>query len=221
MYAAPSPDLYASQRQQMVDLQLRQRGIGDARVLAAMSKVPRHEFVPAESREQSYEDHPIPIGEGQTISQPYIVGITLEALRLSAEDIVLEVGTGSGYQTALLAELAAQVYSIERLPYLASRAQSALSQLGYQNVTVVVGDGSLGLSMHAPYDAIVVSAAAPQMPLTLFSQLKESGRMLVPVGPSQAQELQLVIKQDGRPAAFSIGACRFVPLIGAEAYSSE
>jgi protein-L-isoaspartate(D-aspartate) O-methyltransferase len=215
-------DGYAAERQIMVASQLRGRGIRDQRVLDAMARVPRHEFVAEEYREQAYEDHPIPIGEGQTVSQPYIVALTLDALSLQPSFKVLEIGTGSGYQTALLAELCSHVYSVERHAPLARDAEAALARLGYNNVSVIVGDGSHGLPDMAPFDAIVVSAAAPQIPTSLFAQLREGGgRMVIPVGPPQAQELQLVSKQDGRPMVQSLDGCRFVPLIGGQGYSSS
>ena len=220
MAAETQVDVFTAQRRNMVELQLRARGIRDERVLAAMSHVPRHEFVAVDYHDQVYEDHPIPIGEGQTISQPYIVAIMLQALALNASDLVLEVGTGSGYLTALLAELARQVYSMERHASLARTAQATLARLGYTNVEVLVGDGGNGLPDRAPFDEIVVSAAAPQIPPPLFEQLREGGRLIVPVGPPQAQELQLVRKYDGQPVVFGMEGCRFVPLIGSEGYRS-
>jgi protein-L-isoaspartate(D-aspartate) O-methyltransferase len=221
MAADAQVDGFAAQRRNMVESQLRARGIRDERVLAAMSHVPRHEFVALDYRDQVYEDHPIPIGEGQTISQPYIVAIMLQALALNASDVVLEVGTGSGYLTALLAELARQVYSVERHASLARTAQATLARLGYTNVKILVGDGGNGFPDRAPFDVIVVSAAAPQIPPPLFEQLREGGRMIVPVGPPQAQELQLVRKHGGQPVVSSMEGCRFVPLIGSEGYRSE
>lgn len=211
-------DAFAVQRRNMVKEQLRSRGICDQRVLDAMARVPRHEFVAPELRGQAYDDHPLPIGEEQTVSQPYIVAAMLESLALEPSAMVLEVGTGSGYQTALLAELAQWVFSVERLPRLAETAAGRLARLGYKNVTVIVGDGSLGLPEHAPYDAIVVSAAAPQIPQALFDQLRENGRMIIPVGPAHAQELQLVRKHEGGAISTSLDACRFVPLIGEQGY---
>ena len=205
----------------MVESQLRARGIRDERVLAAMLRVHRHEFVSDEHRDQVYEDHPIPIGQGQTLSQPYIVAIMLEALALDPSDAVLEVGTGSGYQTALLAELTRQVYSVERHASLARAAQATLARLGYTNVEVLLGDGSHGVPERAPFDAIVVSAAAPQVPQPLFEQLRESGRMVIPVGPAHAQELLLIRKQMGKPVVTNLEGCRFVPLIGSDGYRSE
>lgn len=198
---------------------MQDRGIHDESVLSAMSRVPREEFIAEQYLSQAYEDHPLPIGEGQTISQPYIVAIMLECLALSPSDKVLEVGTGTGYQTALLAELAGKVYSIERHGSLAREAESTLTRLGDHNVTVVVGDGSAGLPQFAPFDAIVVAAAAPNIPQPLFAQLTEGGRMVVPVGSEASQELQLVTKRKGKPIVTSMEGCRFVPLIGAHGYS--
>jgi protein-L-isoaspartate(D-aspartate) O-methyltransferase len=221
MSSPPQSVTFAAERNRMVESQLRQRGVHDERALEAMSRVPRHQFVPQRYQAQAYEDHPIPIGFGQTISQPYIVALMLEALSLQPSDRVLEVGTGSGYQTALLAELAAQVCSIERHAPLAENAASILRSLGYTNVTVLVGDGSKGLPEQAPFDAIIVSAAAPKLPAALFHQLAEGGRMIVPVGPPEAQELQLIRKRDGRPAVSHLEGCRFVPLIGGEGYACD
>lgn len=212
---------FAEQRRNMVESQLRGRGIRDERVLAAMACVPRHQFVSPQLWPQAYEDHPLPIGEDQTISQPFIVALTLEGATLHPSDLVLEIGTGSGYQTAVIAELAGYVYSMERHVALASAAQSTLARLGYTNLKVIVGDGSLGLPGQAPFDAIIVSAAAPEIPPALFQQLRDGGRLVIPVGPGQAQELQLVRKQDGIPAVTSLGACRFVPLIGDQGYCRE
>jgi len=214
------PDLLLAQRRSMVESQLRARGIQDERVLAAMLRVPRHEFVSEEYGDQAYEDHPVPIGEGQTLSQPYIVAVMLQALALNPSDTILEIGTGSGYQTALLAELTKQVYSVERHASLARAAQATLACLGYNNVELVLGDGSHGLRERAPFDAIVVSAAAPQIPAPLFEQLRECGRMVIPVGPAHAQALQLVRKHDGQPVVTAMEGCRFVPLIGSEGYRS-
>jgi len=200
-------------RQQMVDEQLRARGISDQRVLDAMLHVPRHEFIPERYREQAYEDHPLPIGEGQTISQPYIVASMLEALNLLPTEKVLEVGTGTGYVTALLAEIAAQVFSIERHAALADRARETIAKLGYRNVEIVVGDGSHGLPQHAPFDAIIVSAAAAQLPAGLVTQLCDGGRMIIPVGGVEQQQLQLIRLKNGLPQISLREPCRFVPLI--------
>ncbi len=213
-------DRYHALRVAMVEVQLRGRGIRDPRVLAAMERGPRHEFLGPEFQREAYEDRPLPIGHGQTVSQPYIVAAMLEALELQPSDRVLEVGTGSGYQTALLAELAAQVYSIERHAPLAERARQTLERLGYRSVEIVVGDGTEGLPAAAPFDAILVSAAAPRIPPPLLEQLAEGGRMIVPVGFCEGQELELVRKQQGQPCVTRLDACRFVPLIGREGFPS-
>jgi protein-L-isoaspartate(D-aspartate) O-methyltransferase len=204
---------FAGQRLRMVDSQLRARGIADERVLAAMASVPRHEFAAERYRDQAYEDHPLPIGEGQTISQPYIVALMLEALAIQPNDKVLEIGTGSGYATALLAELAAQVFSVERHSSLADEARQRLAQLGLNHVKVITGDGSQGFPPAAPYDAILVSAATEQIPAALLDQLDEGGRMILPVGPPDSQQLQLIRRQNGQPQIEARELCRFVPLV--------
>jgi len=196
---------------------LRDRGIRHPQVLNAMERVPRHEFVEPSYRDQAYEDHPLPINAGQTVSQPYIVALMLEILQLEPSARVLEIGTGSGYQTAILAEICAHVYSIERHPQLAFEAQEILSRLGYTNVTLRVGDGGEGWAEYAPFDAVVVSAAAKQIPAPLFDQLREGGRMIIPVGSHEAQELQLVRKREGTPLITLLDGCRFVPLISSAA----
>jgi protein-L-isoaspartate(D-aspartate) O-methyltransferase len=201
------------QREEMVRRQLAERGIRDLRVLDAMREVPRHEFVPESFWQEAYEDHPLPIGEGQTISQPYIVAAMLEHLALQASDRVLEIGTGSGYVTALLAILCAEVCSIERHARLAIAAEATLRWLNYSNVKIKVGDGTQGWAEHAPFDAILVSAATAQMPLILFVQLREGGRMIVPVGPSSSQELHLIRKVGGEAEVRILEGCRFVPLV--------
>jgi protein-L-isoaspartate(D-aspartate) O-methyltransferase len=211
-------DNFATLRQNMVDAQLRARGIRDGRVLAAMAKVPRHLFVADEDQGSAYEDHPLPIGKGQTISQPYIVAFMLEVLLLDGSEAVLEIGTGSGYQTALLAELARRVYSVERVEALARSAEATLKQLRYEDISLIVGDGGYGLIEFAPFDAIVVSAAVPIIPQPLLEQLHEGGRMIVPVGPLDAQELKLVRKQKGHTMVVNLEGCRFVPLIGEHGY---
>jgi protein-L-isoaspartate(D-aspartate) O-methyltransferase len=209
-----SDDLsFASLRQRMVDAQLRQRGVKDERVLDAMARVPRHEFAPEAHRGEAYEDHPLSLGEGQTISQPYIVALMLEALALSPADRVLEVGTGSGYVTALLAELVAHVFSVERHAALAESAGVLLSRLGYTNLRVLVGDGSQGFAAAAPYHAIIVSAAAPEVPPALLTQLAEGGRMILPVGVADSQQLQLIRMENGHPQIALRELCRFVPLV--------
>jgi protein-L-isoaspartate(D-aspartate) O-methyltransferase len=197
----------------MVRTQLADRGIRDARVLAAMREVPRHEFVPESFRQDAYEDHPLPIGAGQTISQPYIVALMLAHLALQATDRVLEVGTGSGYVAALLSRMCAEVYSIDRHAELAALAEQKLQRLGYSNVKITVGDGSQGWPEYAPYDAILVSAAALEVPAALFAQLREGGRMIVPVGPAVSQELQLIRKVGDQAETQSLEGCRFVPLV--------
>ena len=204
---------FSSLRRRMVDSQLRARGIGDECVLDAMWRVPRHEFAPERYRDQAYEDHPLPIGEGQTISQPYIVARMLEALAIKPTNKVLEVGTGSGYLTALLAELAAQVESVERHAALADAARELLGRLGYTNVKVIVGDGSKGFAEAAPYDAIIVSAAAAEVPPALVEQLAEGGRMMIPVGAADSQQLQLIRLENSRPRISLHELCRFVPLV--------
>jgi len=213
MSSQENPALFEILRQQMVTSQLRARGIADERILRAMSRIPRHEFAPERYRDQAYEDYPLPIGEGQTISQPYIVAIMLEALELSPGDKVLEVGTGSGYVTALLSELTAEVISIERHASLAESARALLEALGYKDFRVVVGDGWQGFPDLAPYDAIVVSAAAPEMQRALTAQLAESGRMIIPVGAEDSQQLQLIRKQNGQLTIEFREMCRFVPLV--------
>ena len=219
---SPASNLvYPKLRIEMVDAQLRARGIRDERVLDAMARVPRHEFTPESYRSQAYEDHPLPIAEEQTISQPYIVAIMLEALALQPSDNVLEIGTGSGYVTALLAELAAQVVSIERHASLAVAARQLLRAMGYQNVRVITRDGSAGFAECAPYDKIIVSAAAPELPQALVTQLAAGGRMIVPVGQEDAQQLQLIEIRDGRPHTILREMCRFVPLVSDGSVSPE
>jgi protein-L-isoaspartate(D-aspartate) O-methyltransferase len=207
---------FSSLRQQMVESQLHARGIADQRVLDAMLRVPRHQFVPEFYRDQAYEDHPLPIGENQTISQPYIVVLMLEALKLSPADNVLEIGTGSGYVTALLGELTRQVISIERHSALADAARDLLAGMGYKNVRVVTGDGSRGFPELAPYNAIIVSAAAAELPRELVAQLAEGGRMIVPVGSVDSQQLQFIEKRNGEPQITLRELCRFVPLVSSQ-----
>ncbi|MBI3609474.1 MAG: protein-L-isoaspartate(D-aspartate) O-methyltransferase [Nitrospirae bacterium] len=206
-------DDFATQRERMVRTQLEERGLSDLRVLEAMRAVPRHEFVPESLWDSAYEDHPLPIGAGQTISQPYIVAVMLQHLALQPTDRVLEVGTGSGYATALLARMCAEVYSIERHAELAESAEATLVRLGYSNVKIGVGDGSLGWAAYAPFDAILVSAATPEPPPALVAELHEGGRMVVPVGPSFSQELQLIRKVKGQAEVQVLEGCRFVPLV--------
>ena len=209
------------QRAEMVDAQLRRRGIHDERVLRAMEIVPRHEFVPWQLQREAYQDSPVPIGEGQTISQPYIVAHMLEALRLSPEDRVLEVGTGTGYEAAVMSRIVREVYTIERFPSLAEAAKKTFDRLGYTNIHVVIGDGSRGYADAAPYDAIIVAAAAPRVPDALVEQLKDGGRAIVPVGEADLQQLRLISKNDGAIQRQTLDACRFVPLVGEEGYAER
>ena len=213
MDATSQRDYFQAERERMVRTQLAERGIRDVRVLDAMRNVPRHEFVPETLRQEAYEDHPLPIGEGQTISQPYIVAAMLQHLALQATDRALDVGTGSGYVTALLSLLCAEVYSVERHAQLVALAESTLHRLGYRNVKIRVGDGSQGWLEYAPFDAILVSAATREKPPALFAQLREGGRMVVPIGPASSQELQLIRKVSGKPEVEVLEGCRFVPLI--------
>jgi protein-L-isoaspartate(D-aspartate) O-methyltransferase len=214
----PSTDAYQTARLAMVASQLRKRGITDERVLAAVERVPRHLFVPAALQYTAYDDNPVPIGEGQTVSQPYIVAYMLQILDIASEHRVLEIGTGTGYQAALLGELARDVYTVERVPSLFERASQILSELDYNNVHVAHGDGTRGLREHAPYDRIVVAAAAPTVPLALFEQLAEGGRMVVPVGSAEVQELMLVRKLNAAPDITQLEGCRFVPLLGEQGF---
>ena len=198
----------------MVEQQLMARGINDARVLAAMAKVPREEFVPPESRAVSYEDGPLPIGHGQTISQPYIVAFMTEQLRPTQSDRVLEIGTGSGYQAAILAGLVNDVYTIEIIDALAKDAEATLRRLRYKNVHVRVGDGYRGWPEHAPFDAITVTCAPDHVPQPLIDQLKEGGRMIIPVGGFGNQELYLLEKKNGQLQRRAVLPVRFVPMAG-------
>jgi protein-L-isoaspartate(D-aspartate) O-methyltransferase len=203
-------------RLEMVAEQLQRRGISDARVLAAMGKVQREVFVTPEERSDAYADRALVLDHGQTISQPYIVALMTEALELSGRESVLEVGTGSGYQTAILCELAHSVVSVERHAELAARAGAALQTLGYTNYTLVVGDGTYGWREFAPYDRIIVTAAAQRMPQILFDQLREGDVLVIPIGPSESQTLQAIRKVDGQPDVKVLSGCRFVPLVGSE-----
>jgi protein-L-isoaspartate(D-aspartate) O-methyltransferase len=198
----------------MVETQLARRGVGDPRVLAAMRKVPRHLFVDEALRDRAYGDHPLPIGESQTISQPFIVGLMSELLALDGSEKVLEVGTGSGYQAAILAELSRRVCSIERRAPLASAARALLEALGYTNVWVRVGCGTLGWPDEAPFDRILVGASAPAVPPPLVEQLAEGGRMVLPLGDESGQTLSIVEKTDGRVQTTAHSPCMFVKLIG-------
>ena len=194
------------------------RSVKDERVLAAIARTPREAFIPSHLRDAAYENIPLPIGHGQTISQPYVVAATLEALGLRGTEAVLEVGTGSGYQAVLLSQLARRVVSVERVPEHAERAAKVIEDLGCVNVRVEVAGETLGCPDYAPYDAIVVSAAAPAMPGFLLDQLAEGGCMVVPVGTREEQDLKLIVKRGGGARTFSLGPCRFVPLIGEGAW---
>jgi protein-L-isoaspartate(D-aspartate) O-methyltransferase len=205
-------------RREMVETQLRGRDIVDERVLRAMDAVPRELFVEEQEQRRAYDDAALPIGGGQTISQPYMVARICEALNLRGDERVLDVGTGSGYQAAVLAELAAEVHSIERIPELAAAARERLARAGYERVHVHVGDGTLGLPEHAPFDAIAVAAAAPGFPQTLYEQLNPRGRLVVPVGDARGQRLEVVVRSPEGPAVVRSVPCRFVPLVGAEGF---
>jgi protein-L-isoaspartate(D-aspartate) O-methyltransferase len=212
---------FAAERLSMVERQLRRRGIHDERLLTAMYKVQRHEFVDPESWSEAYADHPLVIGEQQTTSQPYMIAAMVQAAEIKPEDRVLEIGAGSGYQTAVLAELATQVFAVERYPSLAQSASETLARLGYRNVKITAGDGSLGFPEAAPYDAIIVSAAAPRVPPALIEQLAPGGRLLVPVGDADQQVLQLVRRdQQGNITTQTLEGCRFVPLIGQQGFAA-
>ncbi|MGC9108915.1 MAG: protein-L-isoaspartate(D-aspartate) O-methyltransferase [Caldimicrobium sp.] len=207
-------DIYRVARERMVETQIKARGIKDERVLKAMLKVPRHLFVPSSLRDQAYGDFPLPIGEGQTISQPYIVALMTEALELKGKERVLEIGTGSGYQTAILAELATWVYTIEKYSILQEKAKAILFELGYKNISFKIGDGTLGWQEAAPFDAIIVTAAAPQIPLPLIEQLAEGGRIVIPVGDEFSQVLVKGIKKGETLHTKSLEPVRFVKLVG-------
>jgi protein-L-isoaspartate(D-aspartate) O-methyltransferase len=202
----------------MVAEQLEARGIADPRVLEAMARVPREAFVDERDRKRAYLDMPLRIGHGQTISQPYMVALICEAADVHEGDKVLDIGTGSGYQAAVLAGMGAEVHTVERIPELAERARERLAAAGYPDVVVHVGDGSLGLPEEAPFDAIVVAAAAPDVPMALYEQLVERGRLVVPVGGPEGQRLEIVVRSPEGPAITRSVPCRFVPLLGEEGY---
>lgn len=212
---------FAAERFAMVEQQLRRRGIQDERLLAAMYKVPRHEFVASKSWGEAYADRPVLIGEQQTTSQPYMIAAMVQAAQIKPEDRVLEIGAGSGYQTAILAELASQVFAVERYASLADAAGKTLERLGYRNVKIIAGDGSLGWPEAAPYNAIIVSAAAPRIPPALTEQLAPGGRLVVPVGNSQEQVVQLAQRDEqGNLSVRTLEGCRFVPLIGQQGFAA-
>jgi protein-L-isoaspartate(D-aspartate) O-methyltransferase len=210
---APTAADFGAQRQRMVEKQLKFRGIKDERVLAAMAKVPREEFVPADARPSAYEDGPLPIGYDQTISQPYVVAFMTEQLRPERSDRVLEIGSGSGYQAAILGELVAEVYTIEIVEALAKSAEATLQRLGYKNVHLKVGDGYKGWPEEAPFDAIIVTCAPEKVPQPLVDQLKDGGRMVIPVGERFAQQLYLLEKKNGQLKESVTLPVRFVPML--------
>lgn len=216
-------DRYQKQRLRMVDLQIRARGITDQRALKAMENVPRHLFVPDAMREQAYNDNPLPIEARQTISQPYIVALMSAALQLKGKERVLEIGTGSGYQTAVLAELAERVFSVERIAALAASARRVLDALDYYNIAIRVGDGTLGWREESPFDGIIVTAGAPEAPRFLLEQLAVGGRLVIPVGSRNAQTLFRLTKQSDNPEDIKteeLCGCRFVDLIGEQGWKS-
>ncbi len=210
-------DSYGGYRAQLVET-LRKKGINDLAVLKAIAEVPRHLFVPEGVRHRAYEDSPLPIAQGQTISQPYVQATYLQALALKGDEKVLEVGTGSGYQTALLAELAAMVFSIERHGLLAQEAKKVLDQAGITNISVMVGDGTLGWRPYAPYDAILVAAASPDIPQPLLDQLAEGGHLVIPIGGRHTQQLVMVERQGNKYPRQKLADVRFVPLVGELGY---
>jgi protein-L-isoaspartate(D-aspartate) O-methyltransferase len=214
-------DPFLEARRTMVETQIRARGVTDSRVLAAMGRVPRHRFIPRHLWEQAYGDYPLPIGEDQTISQPYIVALMTEALELKGTEKVLELGTGSGYQAAILAEIAVTVCTIERLPSLARSAEQVLNALGYRNVQVRVADGTLGWPEEAPFDAILVTAGSPQVPAPLVEQLAMGGRLVIPVGDRYSQTLTKVRRMPEGLKQEYLGGCRFVKLIGRHGWEAE
>jgi protein-L-isoaspartate(D-aspartate) O-methyltransferase len=205
---------FDKERSRMVEEQIAYRGVKDPRVLAVMGKVPRHEFMPEALRTQAYGDHAMPIGDGQTISQPYIVALMTELLELGGDERVLEIGTGSGYQAAVLAELCQKVFTVERVKALADKARATLDRLGYRNVAMKVFDGTYGWREMAPFDAIIVTAAAPEVPETLVEQLKDGGRLVIPVGDRYSQELVKIVKTGSGITRRTDISCVFVPLIG-------
>jgi protein-L-isoaspartate(D-aspartate) O-methyltransferase len=213
------PDDPASARREMVERQLRRRDIVDEDVLHALERVPREDFVGKRERRQAFDDAALPIGFGQTISQPYMVARICEALRVRPGQLILDVGTGSGYQAAVLAELGAEVVTIERVPELAEQARATLAAAGYGQVEVVVGDGTLGVPERAPFDGIAVAAAAPELPATLYEQLRQGGRLVVPIGGPRAQRLEVIVRSPEGPAVIHSIACRFVPLVGTEGFA--
>jgi protein-L-isoaspartate(D-aspartate) O-methyltransferase len=212
---------YELSRKAMVEQQCRARGVRCERVLEAMLRVPRHEFVQGALKERAYDDYPLPVGEGQTISQPYMVALMTEALNLGGEEKVLEIGTGSGYQTAVLAELVNGVFSVERIELLAKQARALLDRLGYGHVLVKVGDGTLGWKEYSPFDRILVTAGSPDVPPSLFEQMKAGGKLVIPLGGTHSQMLTLVEKKNEKEVRHSLCGCTFVPLIGRQGWNSD
>lgn len=212
---------WEQERLLMVEGQLKSRGISDERVLQAMGKVPRHHFVPQDCRKSAYVDGPLPIGEGQTVSQPYMVGLMTQCLELKGNDKVLEIGTGSGYQSAILMELAGELYTIERIPILAEKAKGKLLELDYNRFHIKVADGTKGWPEEAPFDGIIVTAGAPEIPETLVNQLSEGGRLVIPVGTRFSQRLYKCVKKEGRCIQEENTMCIFVPLIGEYGWGDE
>ena len=209
---------FKSLQEEMITQQIMRRGVVTPRVIEAFRKVPRHLFVPEQFQSHSYNDHPLPIGEGQTISQPYMVALMTDLLYLSGEDKILEIGAGSGYQAAILAELGKEVYTVERHKLLAERAEKILKELNYQNVKVLVGDGTKGWKEFSPYQKIIVTASAPDVPQPLFEQLDEMGKLVIPIGGRWSQDLILIEKRKDKMIKKSICGCVFVPLIGEYGY---
>lgn len=212
---------FSEARIRMVEEQIVARGITDKLVIDALKKVPRHGFVPSRYSDQAYADHPLPIGDNQTISQPYMVALMTQCLALSGAERVLEVGTGSGYQTAVLCSIAKEVYSVERFPGLAATAQAALEKNGFSNFDIKVGDGTLGWEDNAPYDGIIVTAGSPDIPSSLSRQLKEGGRMVIPVGGQFSQTLLVARLNNAHINTAEVCGCTFVPLIGKEGWSEH
>ncbi|WP_139264972.1 protein-L-isoaspartate(D-aspartate) O-methyltransferase [Desulfatibacillum alkenivorans] len=211
-------DPYAGRRKHMVRSQIQARGVSDPKVLEALDTVPRHMFVSEALHDQAYQDFPLPIGEGQTISQPYIVAEMTQALNLTKEDRVLEIGTGCGYQTAILAQLAYKVYTIERIRSLFIGARKTFDELGFHNIVARCADGTLGWQDEAPFDAIIVTAGAPITPIALISQLAMGGRLIIPVGDQSVQSLKKIVRDEHGIHESDLGACRFVKLVGEQGW---
>lgn len=212
---------YKMLRENMVDCQIKARGINDEKILQSMREIPRHLFVPEQQRTYAYEDFPLPIGEGQTISQPHIVALMTEMLRLKGHEKVLEIGTGSGYQAAVLSKIAKEVYTIEKIESIGLKAKELFKELGYKNIKVKIGDGTEGWAQYSPYDGIIVTAGSPQIPEPLIEQLGENGRIVVPIGGPFSQDLILGEKIKGELITRTICGCVFVPLIGKHGWDNN